>query len=313
MRSFFDPALIETWGGAFIREDKVEPMLRRLIPGCHITKGHFTFPGRSLKQDLVWNHMDQNHRPAIHRTYGDAMRAHIGEWSAFSLTRFGRWPIVLPVFDGYFRENGFYQIVSLFGLFIVVSIIECNGEGTDTRVDIDWAIASHKAMKLLHGPLNRRLQRLNQIQNGEDDEIRDRRTALRSAGYGFVTDRPDFINSNAMANNVIFPPVNDVRTIALDHLEEGQIEMIEWASRSYIVRRTGTVLEAWPGVCPHEGAALGAEHLRRSVVKCPWHGLEYGARRLMPGGGGATMCGAELEWTGKELRIGRVPAVAAES
>ena len=313
MQSFFDPMLLEAWGGAFIREDKVDQSLQRLIPNCHITKGHFSYPSRSLKRDLAWNHMDQNHRPSIHRTYGDAMRVHIGDRSSFSLTRFGRWPIVLPVFDGYFKENGFYQILCLFGLLVVVNVIECNGEGDDTRMDIDWAIASHRLLRFLHGALNRRLLRLNDVQNREDDEIRDRRIALRAAGYNFATDRPDFVNSNVVANNVIFPAVSTPQSIPLEGLAEGMAQAVEAAGRSYILRRTDSVLEVWPGVCPHEGAALGPQDLEGVRVKCRWHGLEFPARRLVRDGAPVTVCGARLEWTAGQLRVGPLSTVTTSA
>src|SRR5262249_52041416 len=155
----------------------------------HITKGHFSYPARAELRDLVWNHMDQNHRPFIHRTYGDATRVHIGERSAFSLTRFGNWPVVLPVFDGQHKENGFYQILCLFGTIVVINIIECNATEQGNRMDIDWAIASHRWLRFLHGPLDRRLRRLNDVQNREDEVIRDRRVELRAAGYRFLTDQ----------------------------------------------------------------------------------------------------------------------------
>src|SRR5258707_905541 len=121
MPSFFDPTLIERWGGAFIREEKVNEALARLIPKVHITKGHYSCPAKAELRDLVWNHMDQNHRPHVHRTYGDAMRMHIGEQSSFSLTKFGNWPVILPTFDGYYKDNGFYQVVTLFGLIVVIN------------------------------------------------------------------------------------------------------------------------------------------------------------------------------------------------
>src|SRR5690349_9313827 len=98
--SFFDPTLIEQSGAAFIREDKIQEALSRLIPHVSITKGRYSCPGQVEQRDLVWNHMDQSHRPVIHRTYGDAMRVFIGKEAAFSLTRFGNWPVLLPVFDG---------------------------------------------------------------------------------------------------------------------------------------------------------------------------------------------------------------------
>ena len=107
MRSFFDPTLIERRGVAFISENEIDRALGRLMPKARITKGRYTWPARAEQRDLVWNHMDQNHRPYIHRTYDDAMRLHIGAESAFSLTRFGHWPVVVPVFDGYHKDNGF--------------------------------------------------------------------------------------------------------------------------------------------------------------------------------------------------------------
>ena len=302
-RTFFDPTLIEKWGVAFIREDKVDEALARLIPKAHITKGHFSSSSSAEQRDLVWNHMDQNHRPLIHRTYGEAMRVSIGERSAFSLTRFGNWPAVIPIFDGYFKESGFYQVICLFGLLVVVNIIECNSTEDGTRMDIHWAIASHRLLRFLHPLLNRRLRRLNEVQNREDFEIRNRRVALRATGYRFATDDPDFVNANAIGNNVVFPPLAASHSIIIADLAEGQPHRIEFGDRAYILRRDGAAMEVWPGVCPHEGAALTASDLRGKVVKCPWHGLEFGPRRPVADGASFTLCGARLELSDGKLKI----------
>jgi hypothetical protein len=307
MRSFFDPALIERWGTAFIREDKVDEALARLIPRVRITKGHYSYPGRAELRDLAWNHMDQNHRPMIHRTYGEAMRVSIGERTAFSLTRFGGWPAVIPVFDGYHKENGFYQVLCLFGLIVVINIIECNPAPGGTRMDIHWAIASHRLLRFLHPLLNRRLLRLNEIQNREDDEIRDRRVELRAAGYRFATDVPDFIKCNAMAHNVEYPPLAAPHSVTVADLPERRPHRIELPDRAYIVRRTGATLEVWPGVCPHEGAALAAGAIVGSMVKCRWHGLEFAARRLGPGDRPITLCGARLSLSDSKLNVEPAP------
>lgn len=293
-RSFFDPTLIEQWGAAFIREDKVDQALARLIPNVRITKGNFSCLGYAEPRDLLWNHMDQNHRPYIHRTYGEAMRVFIGERGAFSLTRFGGWPAVIPVFDGHFKDNGFYQVMCLFGLIVVINTIECHVTDGVTRMEIDWAIASHRFLKFLHPMLDRRLRRLNVIQNKEDEVIRKRRVELRGLGYKFATDEADFVNSNAMANNVVFPPLAASVSVVLADLPEGKPERIVAGDRAFVVRRTNESLEAWPGVCPHEGAALELGDLRGNSLKCSWHGLEYGPRHLGPGSSAITMCGARL-------------------
>ena len=302
-RSFFDPALIEKWGCAFIRQDKIDEALSRLIHGVRITKGSFSCPGHAEPRDLVWNHMDQNHRPLIHRTYGEAMRAYIGERGAFSLTRFGNWPMLIPVFDGHFKENGFYQILCLFGVIVVVNIIECYDTADGTRMDISWAIASHRLLVFLHPLINRRLRRLNRVQNVEDEVIRRRRTELRALGYRFVTDEPDFMNSNARTNNVVFPRLKRPYSIVVGELEEGHTRRVEIDDRAYVVRRTKDRLEVWPGVCPHEGAALECANLDDAVIRCPWHGLAHGRRVLDPDGIEVQMCGARLSLAHDRLNI----------
>lgn len=250
MPAFFDPTIVEKSGVAFIQEGEFDKALRKLIPGAHITKGHYSYPSRSELRDLVWNHMDQHHRPFIHRTYGTACRVFVSQSASFSLTRFGRWPIIIPVFDGYFRENGFYQVLVFFGLIAVVNIIECNSDATGTKMDVGWAIASHRWLRLLHPILNRRLVRLNEVQNREDDPIRDRRIALRAAGYRFKTDNPDFMNSNVIDNNIIFPPMMAPCPIQLSELPDRRAVQVPVGDRAFILRRDGTAVDVWPGVCP---------------------------------------------------------------
>jgi Rieske [2Fe-2S] domain len=302
-RSFFDPTLVEKWGAAFIREDKVDEALGRLIPNVRVTKGGFTCPGYAEPRDLLWNHMDQNHRPHIHRTYGEAMRIFIGERGAFSLTRFGGWPAVIPVFDGHFKDNGLYQVMCLFGLIVIINTIECHVTDGATRMEINWAIASHRFLKFLHPMLDRRLQRLNVIQNKEDEVIRKRRVEMRAQGYRFATDDADFVNSNAMANNVVFPPLATPFSVALADLPEGKPERIDIGDRAFVVRRMNDSLDVWPGVCPHEGAVLEPGDVRGNNLKCSWHGLEYGPRRLAPGGSAIVICGARLSMSDGRLDI----------
>lgn len=305
-RSFFDPALLEKWGVAFIREDKVDEALHRLIPKAHITKGHFSCPGWAEQRDLLWNHMDQTHRPHIHRTYGEAMRLYIGERAAVSLTRFGSWPIVIPVFDGHYKDNGFYQVLCLFGLIVIVNVIESNVTPEGTRMDISWAIASHWLLRFVHPYLDRRLRRLNVVQNAEDDPIRHRRVELRAAGYRFATDEPDFVSANVVANNVVYPPLAERRVVPLADIPEQEARRIEVGARAYLVRRIEEGVEIWPGVCPHEGAALDSSDVHGRTVRCPWHGLEYAARRLRPGAGSITLCGARLTLGEQGLDIGPI-------
>jgi nitrite reductase/ring-hydroxylating ferredoxin subunit len=130
--------------------------------------------------------------------------------------------------------------------------------------------------------------------------------ALRAMGYRFKTDDPDFVNSNVIENNTIYPAVAAVESIALADLPQGQAVDVSVANRAFILRRDGPAVDVWPGVCPHEGAELKPEHLRERTVKCPWHGLEYAPRRLAEGQGGLTICGARLELVNGRIEIGRI-------
>ena len=65
--------------------------------------------------------------------------------------------------------------------------------------------------------------------------------------------------------------------------------------RAFVLRRDGGAVDVWPGVCPHEGAELAAAHLRGKAIACPWHGLEFPARRLLDNESGVTICGARLD------------------
>ncbi|HVA14962.1 MAG TPA: Rieske (2Fe-2S) protein [Stellaceae bacterium] len=308
MPAFFDPALVEKWGVGFISEGKIDESLRKLIPGAFITRGQFKYPSQSELRDLAWNHMDQNHRPYIHRTYGEAMRVFVQQQSAFSLTRFGRWPAVIPVFDGYFKENGFYQFVVVFGLFVIVNIMENKVVANGTEIDISWLIASHRWLRFAHPILNRRLTRVNEIQNREDDPVRDRRVTLRVQGFRFLTDEPDFVNSNVVENNAIFPSPRNGASIALSDLPNGRAIRVVLDNRAYVFRRKDQGVEVWPGICVHEGAEIDASHLNNDVVKCPWHGLEFGARSLSRDGQTAVVCGAQLELAGNRIVLGAAPA-----
>lgn len=303
MSAFFDSALVEEAGVGFIREGKIEESLRRLVPGAFISKGRYSYSSRSELRDLAWNHMDQNHRPLIHRTYGEAARFFVDARASFSLTRFGNWPIVIPVFDGYYRENCFYQVMVLFGLIAVVNIIECNAADKGTQIDVSWAIASPRWLRLLHPFLNRRFVRLNETQNREDDPIRDRRVALRARGYRFKTDEPDFLNSNVVENNTIFPPVSAPGSVTLDELPNQSAVRISFAERAFIFRRDHDAVDVWPGVCLHEGAEIDIAHLGATAVKCPWHGLEFAAQRLVQGGRVIELCGVRLELADEKITM----------
>jgi hypothetical protein len=103
------------------------------------------------------------------------------------------------MFDGYHKDNGFYQLLCLFGLFVIVIFIETCADSERRQMQIDWAIASYRLVRFLDPMLDRRLRRLNDVQNDEDEMIRDHRIALRAGSYRFPTDQPDCVTPTRWA------------------------------------------------------------------------------------------------------------------
>ncbi len=175
-------------------------------------------------------------------------------------------------------------------------------------MNVRWFIATHRLLRFVHGSIGRRLRRLNEEQNRDDDAIRDRRADLRARGYRFKTDVPDFTNANAVANNTIFPPFAEPWQMAAADLPLGAPVRIEAGDRAYIFRRASSDdIEVWPGICLHEGAALGPADLQSGGVKCHWHGLVWPARRLSAASAGIDLCGGRIELTAGRITIRAIP------
>ena len=174
--------------------------------GSVVTSGHYEIEPYCNVQDLEWNQMDQEHRPYIHATYTSAVRFWTTESAQFSLSSLSLFGLKFYVTVTDFRpEPGlYYQSFTLFNIFYVHAITKCLPDSMYG----EWHIFSHWLFKPFHLFINKKMKKMNEIQNPEDVPVRKARTALREKGYKFsYDDNLNFITCNTKTNNVIFPSI----------------------------------------------------------------------------------------------------------
>ena len=255
-----------------------------------VTTGHYEKRHSCEVRDIDWNHMDQLHRPAIHKTYEESLRLVTARSFQLSLTRVGLFKFFVLVTDIQLGPGLFYQGFNLFNLLYVHCVIRMipisERERTDENMTLhtnDWYIVSHRWFKFLHGLISRRLYRINEVQDAQDIAIRGRRTELRRKGYRFGSDEPDFLNSNVVTDNVIPPKLVGVHRISLKGIAPTGLNRLSTGVIELLVRKNGDQgITVWPAVCPHEGGPLELGEVCNGTITCPWHALKQVGVTLTP-------------------------------
>ncbi len=263
----------------FTRPEALETALRFLHSGMATSSQEYVSDVPGLLEDLEWNFFDEVHRIYVHGTYDGMLKVFAGKTFSVNTVRFGRFPIFIQVANAKIGPGFFYQAMTVLGILYCHQIVTMRQmEPSKIRLTRKWITASHWIFKPLHGLFNRMLARLQEKQDKEDNYlIRQRRLDLRNAGFRFSTDDPDFVNSNDLKDHVIFPATGgEVRVKWADIVPKIGIERrIKVGALELILKRSDHSIWVWPGICPHEGAALLSAHKCDGVVQCPWHGRKF--------------------------------------
>jgi len=249
-----------------------------------LTNGQYITDVPGHLRDLEWNFFDEIHRIHVHGTYDDFFKVFAGKTFSVNTVRLGRLPILVQVANAKIADGLFYQAMTILGILYVHQIVTMTElAGGKVRLDRRWLTASHWLFRPLHAVFNRMLMRLQAKQDGEDNMlVRARRLRLREAGFRFASDEADFINSNQLDDHVMFP--EGERESRLDFssvvAEVGAEARVTIGHLELLVRRETQGLRVWPGICPHEGAALSAEHRSDDTLQCPWHGRRFRGSEL---------------------------------
>lgn len=280
--------------------------LQRFDPNIRVTKGVFEFEVPGLLQDMEWNHMDQMHRPFIHDTYRKAVRVALGNDFAISLTQWQKIPLFITVTDVRIKPGLYYQCMTIAGLIYVHININMREENEVVYSKLEWHITSHKWLKFLHKPLHNKLVKLNTRLQIEDNQIRVQRYALRKSGYRFASDPVDYLSSNVLRRNTIYPDLMpdestiDVTDIPLD------VKVVKKSGAvNFLIKKTAENSYAvWPAACPHEGGDLSkAKDCDKNQLQCPWHGLRFSAILLSAANPAGAGYGFEFQLQGNNILV----------
>ena len=233
-------------------------------------------------EDLEWNHMDHAHRPHIHNTYEKELRLYYTKNSATSLTFWKHLPIILHVNDFYIDKGLFSQTINLLGIiFIETKLSLTYLSKHETKMRVDWFVTSHWIFKPLHKILLKMLSKLHIKLQDEDFVIRNQRASLRKIGYEFLDNQPNYISSNNMNLNVIYPKMNKPFKKSLIELPLDEDHSVYAEKNLFIFnKKSDHELLIWPGVCPHQGGSLENCPISGNAKVCPWHGLNIPAIEL---------------------------------
>lgn len=262
-------------------ERLVELMGARLS-GLSLTAGEQEWATPFTAVDMAWNHMDFAHRPYVHRQYERGLRIALGKDVGVGFTQFARDLLMIPTFDVRVADGEFlhgYCIAGLVYVFLRIRILPGGEARNDYR--LDWVVASKGWLRWLHGPLHRKIRRLNQRLFDEDVPIKTERRRLREAGYRFQNDDPDLLESSRLFPTNVVPPAAEPVRVALALLPADADEVVATGPRRFLVRRAadGSVL-VWDAVCPHQGGPLAPDASCATSRRCPWHGLDVPGLRL---------------------------------
>jgi nitrite reductase/ring-hydroxylating ferredoxin subunit len=253
----------------------LEKEILKMHPGMTLTRGHHESLVNGFINDLDWNAFDYWHRIYVHNTYHDALQVFSGKHFSVNVTRWGKLPIFIQVANAWIKAGLYIQSMTILGIIYCHQVVKLTQKGEQVLLQVNWYTASHWLFRWLHGPFNRRLLKLQKVQDIEDRPIRDRRYQLRKLGFHFITDVPDFLNSNALTDHVIVPKFPSPVRVSLAQLEEGKIERVEAGILAFLVKKQGAAIAVWPALCPHEGAPLEKQHICNDTLQCPWHGRRF--------------------------------------
>ena len=259
----------------YIKEKDLDPLISKLHSGAFISKGSFSSRIRSTVQDMEWNHLDQSHRLYVHDAYHNALRIATSKDLAVSLMAFKNLPIYIQVADMRVERGLFYQSYTFFGLLFCHQICRMIQDGEYVNLEIEWRTVSHKWLRFVHNSFNKKMYRLIDKQCKEDLPLRQRRAELRDHGVQFKTNEPDFLNSNALSDMVIFPKETSENRFDVLGLKEGVRTQVKLGMIELYLTKTSRGLEVLPGICPHEGATMSTDHICEGAMVCPWHNRKF--------------------------------------
>lgn len=284
----------------YIDPENLVASLKTVGKNMAVSTDRFELWSDYLLQDLEWNAMDQHHRPHVHSTYNECARIVLSESMTLSLTKAGPWPFFVMLTDIRLKPGFYYQGYTLLGIWYVHCVQYAIPKEGRLFQQVDFHVLSHRFFKFMHRPILKRLIGINEKLNKEDFPIRHRRLDLRKKGYKFLTDQPDFLNSNRLTDNVVPPKGKGSYRFGVGQFSE-TLKKISAGPVDLLVKKDSAGLSIWPEACPHEGGPLADAQMCDKQLVCPWHHLKFSATVLTPASPRGSVGGVEVFLENNEL------------
>lgn len=251
--------------------------------GYRFTEFELINEGQYEPTDADWNYKDVPHLTHIHKLV-EGYPGYVGSDIVSSILvqkMFGlKFPAVLFNYQSGPNRQTYYIT-----LFMYVLIVETSYESlgkNHTRVTTRYAIGCKSPLLALLFPLARFAIKRNyeDLMSG-DIPMRARRGKLREWGYSFKGDNKPysfFETSLIMESNVIPPPGSPdskVHVFKPETMADGSsVQLGESDQYGLTVHRSGSTLNFFPRLCPHEGSDLSSTCDGKHAI-CPWHGRKF--------------------------------------
>lgn len=283
--------------------------------------------GEYSPDDAAWNYMDIPHLTYVHKQVDGVLSLAADQITGsifFQRIPLLRLPLTVLIYQSAHNAITYYTSFGFFLLIIQTSWAATSP--THTRVVTRYAVGwTGWVVGLLYPLIRRLLERNYRILMSEDLPMRQQRGLLRKKGYDFRMQGtvPSFLDSKKiLQQNVVTPEQNVVAPRDLPSWAEREIEYNDLQESVPIflgepdhiglaVVRTGSVVNVYPRLCPHEGAGLDDAICERAtsrdescIVQCPWHGRKF--RPLISISLPAKKLTYETEWHTYEVEPGRL-------
>lgn len=249
-----------------------------------------THEGDYTVDDADWNYKDVPHLKHIHQLVdaypswlGDSAVAAVIVQKALGL----KIPLTLFNFENEPNRQT-YHTSFLFFVLVIQTSFEALGP-LRTRVTTQYNLGGPRWILPLVFPIARWLLKRNyaDLMSG-DIPMRERRGLIQKWGYRIIKRKPtySFIDTTKIFEENIVPPLSGrewgTREIPLADIQEGNCLMVGEADHYGLqLVKKGGVVNAFPRMCPHEGASLDCAHAG-DEVRCPWHARKFAPLLSIP-------------------------------
>ena len=143
---------------------------------------------------------------------------------------------------------------------------------------VTYFIGSRPIWKFIHPFIKRKLDKINKVQNEEDEPVRKRRQELIRSGYTFSSIPANYLNASSFEPKLICPKLQNKHIVKIEESTDSNLTQFSVEKRNFLywTDKLGR-WHFWSEVCPHEGASLSDSLTSPSTgkLRCPWHGLEF--------------------------------------